>query len=71
MRYSFKCAIFEYQLKQRDMTAKNVILTAINFKGIEQVKREAQELAEGCLCSVSHVRNIIRKVEKGQIIIRG
>ena len=53
------------------VTAQNVILTAINFKGIEQVKREASELADGCLCSVSHVRNIIRKVEKGQIIIRG
>ena len=53
------------------MTAKNVILTAINFKGIDQVKREAQELAVGCICSVSYVRNIIRKVEKGEIIIGG
>ena len=49
------------------MTAKNVILTAIHNKGIQQVKQEVIDLAEGCLCSESHVRNIIRKVEKGEI----
>lgn len=51
------------------MTAKKVILTAINFKGIEQVKMEAKLLAEKCLCSESHVLNIIRKVQKSQITI--
>lgn len=39
----------------------NVILTAINFKGIEQVKRELKELAENCLCSESYIKSIIRK----------
>ena len=34
---------------------QNVILTAINFKGIEQVKREVKELAENCLCSESYI----------------
>jgi len=53
------------------MTAKNVILTAIHFKGIEQVKKEAKELAEKLLCSESHVLNIIRKVEKTNIVIQG
>lgn len=53
------------------MTAKNVILTAINFKGIEQVKKEVKQLAEGCLCSESHILNIIRKVEKNKIVIKG
>ena len=51
-------------------TSKNVILTAINFKGIEQVKKEAKELADNLLCSESYVKNIIRQVEKEQIIIR-
>jgi hypothetical protein len=51
------------------MTAKNVILTAINFKGVDQVKKEASLLAEKCLCSESHVLNIIRKVQKSQIKI--
>lgn len=49
---------------------QNVILTAINFKGIEQVKREVKELAQNCLCSESYIKSIIRKVEKNQIIIR-
>lgn len=53
------------------MTAKNVILTAINFKGVEQVKKEAKELAEKLLCSESHVLNIVRKVEKNMIVIKG
>jgi predicted transcriptional regulator YheO len=51
-------------------TAKNVILTAINFKGIDQVKSEASKLAENLFCSESYVKNIIRQVEKGQIVIR-
>lgn len=51
-------------------TSKNVILTAINFKGIEQVKKEAKELAEKCLCSESYIKSIIRQVEKNQIVIR-
>ena len=49
---------------------KNVILTAINFKGIEQVKREVKDLAEKCLCSESYIKSIIKKVENNQIIIR-
>lgn len=52
-------------------TAKNVILTAINFKGIAQVKSEAKQLSESLLCSESHVLNIIRKVEKNMITIKG
>jgi hypothetical protein len=49
---------------------KNVILTAINFKGIDQVKKEVKELSENCLCSESYIKDIIRKVEKSQIIIK-
>ena len=49
---------------------KNVILTAINFKGIEQVKIEVKDLAEKCLCSESYIKSIIKKVENNQIIIR-
>ena len=53
------------------ITAKSVILTAINFKGIEQAKQEAKNLAENSLCSEEYVKSIIRKVEKKQIIIKG
>jgi len=49
---------------------KRIILTAIHFKGIDQVKSEVKKLAENCLCSESHIRNIIRQVEKQQIIIK-
>lgn len=51
-------------------SAKKVILTAINFKGIDQVKKEAKELSESLLCSEIHVNNIIRQVEKSQILIK-
>lgn len=52
------------------MKAQDVILTAINFKGLDQVKKEAKELAENTLCSEAYVKAVVRKVEKGQIIIR-
>lgn len=51
------------------MKAKDVILTAIYFKGIEQVKRESVELAEKTLCSVSYVKSIVRQVESGKIVV--
>lgn len=51
-------------------SAKSVILTAIYNKGIEQVRRQAGELADGALCSKPYVMSIVRKVEKGEIIIR-
>jgi predicted transcriptional regulator YheO len=51
-------------------SAKQVILTAINFKGLTQVKAEFKKLSESLLCSESYVKNIIRQVEKGQIVIR-
>ena len=50
-------------------TSKTVILTAINFKGIEQVKKEAKALAENLFCSENYVKNIIRQVQKNHIII--
>lgn len=60
-----------YKQNRKTMTtSKNVILTAINFKGIDQVKKEAKELADNLLCSESYVKNIIRQVEKNQIVIR-
>ena len=51
-------------------TVKAAILTAIHFKGIAHVKATAAELADDLLCTVQHVRNIIRQVETGKIIIR-
>lgn len=52
------------------MNAKNVILTAIHFKGIAHCKKIAKELADGSLCSEAYVRAVIRKVEKGIIKTR-
>ena len=49
---------------------KQIVLTAIHFKGLEQVKKEVKELAEKSLCSESYIKNIIKKVENNQIIIR-
>lgn len=50
-------------------TAKSVILTAIKFKGLEQVKQDAKELSESSCCTEQYVRSIIRNVERSQIII--
>lgn len=52
------------------ISAKKVILTAIHFKGVEQVKKESEKLADDCLCSVSYVMSIIRQFEKGSIIVK-
>jgi hypothetical protein len=49
---------------------KQIVLTAIHFKGLEQVKKEVKELAEKSLCSESYIKSIIKKVENNQIIIR-
>jgi len=51
-------------------SAKTVVLTAIYNKGVEQVTSEAKELAENLLVSVDYVKNIIRQVKKGRIIIK-
>jgi hypothetical protein len=55
-----------YQKQKAMNTAKSVILTAIYFKGIEEVKKQAKQLAEDSLCTESYVRGIIRQVEKKQ-----
>lgn len=52
-------------------TAKQVILAAINFKGISQVKSESKQLAENLLCSEAYVNSVIKKVERNQIVIKG
>lgn len=52
------------------MKVKDVILTAIYFKGTDQVKREATELAKKTLCSVAYVKSIVRQVESGKIVIK-
>jgi DNA-binding MarR family transcriptional regulator len=65
---NLKPFIFDSSFKQTEnMTAKNVILTAIHFKGIDRVKNEAKELAENCLCSESYVKSIIKKIEKQKL----
>lgn len=51
-------------------SAKQVILTAIHFKGTEQVKATAAELADSCLCSVQHVLRLVRQAEAGKIVLK-
>lgn len=51
-------------------SVKDVILTAIHFKGVERVRKEAKDLAESLFCSEVYVKNIIRQVENGKIEIR-
>ena len=48
-------------------SAKNVILTAISFKGTTQVRNEAKDLADSALCSEKYVKSVVRKVENGTI----
>lgn len=52
------------------MSAKDVILTAIYFKGCDKIKNEALELANECLCSKKYVLSIVNKVKKGEINVR-
>lgn len=51
------------------VSAKNVILTAIKFKGTEQVKKESKSLADNLLCSQAYVMKIVKSVEAGKIEI--
>ena len=48
-------------------SAKDVILTAISFKGATHVKNNAKDLADDTLCSERYVKLIARKVENGTI----
>ncbi len=50
-------------------TAKDIILTAIKFKGLDKVKAIATELAEDSLCSRAYVLNVVRNVKNGKISI--
>lgn len=61
----------EEKLKRRTemVSAKNVILTAIKFKGTEQVKKESKSLADNLLCSQAYVMKIVKSVEAGKIEI--
>jgi hypothetical protein len=51
------------------ISAKKVILTAIKFKGIQTVKKQSSANLDDCLCSEGYIKNIIRKVEKGELVI--
>ncbi len=51
-------------------SAKSVVLTALKNKEVKLVKKEAGELADNIFCSKSYVLSIIRKVEKGNIVIQ-
>jgi len=48
---------------------KDITLTAIAHKGTDQVRKEAQEIAESCFAKKQSVLNWVRKVERGEIVI--
>ena len=50
-------------------TLQSAILTNIHFQGIAKVKANVKGLANELLCSEASVRSMIRKVEKGEIVI--
>lgn len=50
-------------------SAKNVVLTAIKFKGTAQVRAEAADLADNLFCSKPYVLGLCRKVDAGKIIL--
>jgi len=49
---------------------KQIVLTAIANKGTEQVRKEAQNIADECFATKGAVLNWVRKVEKGQVSVR-
>ena len=49
---------------------KEIVLTAIAYKGTEQVRKEAQNIADECFATKGAVLNWVRKVEKGQLVVR-
>jgi hypothetical protein len=51
-------------------TSKEVILTAIHFKGTKEAKKNASQLADDLMISRSYVLSVIRQVEKQTIIIQ-
>ena len=50
---------------------KDIVLLAIANKGTEQVRREAQNIADECFAKKASILHWVRKVEKGEVIIRG
>ena len=50
-------------------SAKTVIMTAIKFNGVSEVRSNAQSLADDLFCSKAHVMNLCKMVETGKIVI--
>jgi len=48
---------------------KQIVLTAIANKGTEQVRKEAQAIADECFATRGAVLNWVRKVEKGEVTV--
>jgi len=51
-------------------TVKDVILTAIHFKGLTEVENNAADLADKLFCSSKYILTICSKVRSGKIVIR-
>ena len=52
------------------LPVKEIVLTSIAQKGIAQTRKDAQQIADSCYATKSAVLNWVRKVEKGEIIIK-
>ena len=63
------CISLHHNHTEKMTTAKQVILTAIKFKGLEQVKSESADLSEKAICSEAYVLSLIKKVERKIIVI--
>jgi len=57
------------QTMRISLPVKEIVLTAIANKGTEQVRKEAQKIAEDCFATKSSVLNWVRKVEQGKVVI--
>lgn len=52
------------------LPVKDIVLTAIANKGVEKVRKEAQQIADDCFAKKSSVLSWVRKVEKGEVVVR-
>ena len=52
------------------LPVKEIVLTACANKGTAVVRKEAQQIADECFASKSSVLNWVRKVERGEVIVR-
>jgi hypothetical protein len=48
---------------------KAIVMTSIEYKGIDQTRKDAQKIADECFAKKASVMHWIRQVEKGKISV--